>query len=82
MKILGLQPRDKVVMSRGLNNRIFSRRICMKIEFTFQRREVLLLFTTNMAAANYNLLIFLQMSRALSICCGCRLIDFIVKKKN
>ena len=59
VKILGLQPRDKVVMSRGLNNIIFSRRICMKIEFTFQRREVLLLLTTNMAAANYNLPIFL-----------------------
>ena len=23
MKIVGLQPRDKVVMSRGLNNKIF-----------------------------------------------------------
>ena len=59
MKILGWQPRDKVVMSRGLKNRIFSRRICMKIEFAFQRTEVLLLLTTNMATANYNLPIFL-----------------------
>ena len=34
----------------GQNKRIFPRRIYMKIEFSSQRREVLLLLTTNMAA--------------------------------
>ena len=33
----------------GQYNRIFSRRIDMKIEFSSQRREMLLFFTTNMA---------------------------------
>ena len=34
----------------GQYNRIFSRRIYMKIEFSSQRREMLLFFTTNMVA--------------------------------
>ena len=34
----------------GHYKRIFSRRIYMKIEFSFQRREMLLFLTTNMAA--------------------------------
>ena len=34
----------------GQNKRIFPRRIYMKIEFSSQRREVLLFLTTNMAA--------------------------------
>ena len=34
----------------GQYNRIFSRRIYMKIEFSSQRREMLLFLTTNMAA--------------------------------
>ena len=33
----------------GRHNRIFSRRIYMKIEFSSQRREILLFLTTNMA---------------------------------
>ena len=45
---LGLQPRDGHV--GGQNKRIFPRRIYMKIEFSSQRREMLLFLTTNMAA--------------------------------
>ena len=43
-QILCLQPRDKVAMF-GVNT-IFSQRIYMKIEFSSQRREVLLFLTT------------------------------------
>ena len=35
----------------GQNKKIFPRRICMKIDFSSQRREMLLFLTTNMAAA-------------------------------
>ena len=48
--ILGLQPREKAAMLGDQYNRIFSRRIYMKIEFSFQTREMLLFLTTNMAA--------------------------------
>ena len=49
--ILGLQPHGKAAMlGRGQNKRIIPRRIYMKIEFSSQRREMLLLLTTNMAA--------------------------------
>ena len=49
--ILGLQPRDKAAML-GVNTIefFFSRSIYMKIEFTSQRREMLLFLTTNTAA--------------------------------
>ena len=48
--MLGLQPRDKAATLRGQYNRIVSRIIYMKIEFSSQRREILLFLTTNMAA--------------------------------
>ena len=47
--ILGLQQRDKAI-ELFQYNRTFSRRIEMKIEFSSQRREMLLFLTTNMAA--------------------------------
>ena len=49
-RILGLQPRDKaamLVMCWWSIPQIFFRRICMKIEFSSQRREMLLFLTTN-----------------------------------
>ena len=48
--ILGLQSREKAAMLGDQYNRIFSRRIYMKIEFSSQTREMLLFLTTNMAA--------------------------------
>ena len=49
--ILGLQPRDKAAMLGVKTKEYFLLRICMKIEtFSSQRREMLLLLTTNMAA--------------------------------
>ena len=48
--IIGLQPRDKAAML-GVNTiAFFSQRIYVKIEFSSQRREILLFLTTNMAA--------------------------------
>ena len=49
LRILGLQPCDKAAML-GVKTKEFSRRIYMKIEFSSQRREMLLFLTTNMAA--------------------------------
>ena len=49
--ILGLQPHEKAVMHvGGQYNRTFSRRIYLKMELSFQRGEMLLFLTTNMAA--------------------------------
>ena len=47
---LGLQPRDKAAMLVVNTIQFFSRRIYMKIEFSSQRREMLLFLTTKMAA--------------------------------
>ena len=47
---LSLQPRDKAAML-GVNTiELFSRRIYMKMEFSSQRREMLLFLMTKMAA--------------------------------
>ena len=49
--ILGLQPHEKAAMHvEGQYNRTFSRRIYLKMELSFQRGEMLLFLTTNMAA--------------------------------
>ena len=50
--ILGLQPHDPeaAVHVAGQHNRTFSRRIYLKMELSFQRGEMLLFLTTNMAA--------------------------------
>ena len=49
--ILGLQPHEKAAMHvGGQYNRTFSRRIYLKMELSFQRGEMLLFLTTNMAA--------------------------------
>ena len=47
--ILGLQPRDKAAILGVKTRKFNSLRIFMKIELTSQRREMLLLLTTNMA---------------------------------
>ena len=48
-RILGLQPRDKADML-GVNTIEFlCRRIYMKMEFSSQRRKMILFLTTNMA---------------------------------
>ena len=48
--ILSLQPRNKETMFGVSTIELFSRRIYMKIEVTFQRREMLLFLKTKMAA--------------------------------
>ena len=67
-EILGLQPRDKAAMLGGQYNRVFSRRISMKTEFSSHRREMLLFLTANMAAvtsrANQQYWLFSQDSRS------------------
>ena len=50
LPILGLQPRDKAAMLGGQYNRNFARKIYMEMEFSSQRRDILLFLTTNMAA--------------------------------
>ena len=47
--ILGLQPRDKAAILGVKTIKFNSLRIFMKMELTSQRREMLLLLTTNMA---------------------------------
>ena len=48
--IPGLQPRQKAAMLGDQYNRIFPRRIYMKMEFSSQKREMPLFSTSNMAA--------------------------------
>ena len=48
--ILGLQPRQKAAMLGDQYNIIFPRRIYMKMEFSSQRREMLLFLISHMAA--------------------------------
>ena len=48
--ILGLQQRNKAAHVRSQNNQIFSRIIYVKIEFSSQRRKMVLFLTANMAA--------------------------------
>ena len=46
-RILGLQPGEKADKVGGQHNKIFSRRIYMKMGFSFHRREMLFFLTTN-----------------------------------
>ena len=48
--ILGLQPRDKAAMLGGQYNKIFCRRIYMTMEFSSQRKKMILVLATNLAA--------------------------------
>ena len=53
--ILGLQPHDKAAMHvGGQYNRFFSRKIYMKIEFSSQRREMLLFSSANQVVYRYS----------------------------
>ena len=67
-RILGLQPRDKaamLVMCWWSIPQIFFRRICMKIEFSSQRREMLFVLdhqhTTVTSRVNQQLLMLVNM---------------------
>ena len=53
MHIRGLQACDKAVTLRVKTTEFFSRINYMKVEFSFQRKEMLLFLTTNMAAVTH-----------------------------